>query len=404
MFNILNRKKKVQSTPQTTINDPIGGSNNFGYSMGISGDGNTLVIGAPYRNTAIVDEGYVAVFNRTGKTWTQFQLITRVGVVSTDLFGINVAISNDGSTICASNGTNPGIVTIYTLSGGAWSVQTTLTGASGQTNNQFGSALSFSDDGNTLAIGEHLRNSTYTGQGRVLIYTRAGTTWSLQSTLTHSLAGAQHFFGRSVSLSSSGDKLIVGSPQYGGSSVAYGCSVIFTRSGTTWTEQQTLFQNSPSMLDRAGFSVVISKDGLMAAMCVPFKTSGSAQGCIAVYTFSGGVWSLQQQVFASIGTSTDQLGVGFSNGIGFSLSKNNSLMVVGARGYNTNSGRAYVFEKNTNTWSYKNELLRTSGAQTHDYFGGAVCMSDYGSVVVVGAPWDDVGSTDEGSATIFYRR
>src|SRR6185369_603680 len=77
----------------------------------------------------------------------------------------------------------------------------------------FGSSVALSADGSTLAVGAYQEASAATGiggnqtdnsagsAGAVYVFTRSGTTWSQQAYLKASNTGAGDFFGSSVALS-----------------------------------------------------------------------------------------------------------------------------------------------------------------------------------------------------------
>ncbi len=91
------------------VGDPANGGN--GYSVSISGDGNTVVVGQPYTNkrdsldgfgnTIQIDTGAAWVFTRTNSVWTQQGIeLTGSGMSGYRAFqGESVAISADAKTI-----------------------------------------------------------------------------------------------------------------------------------------------------------------------------------------------------------------------------------------------------------------------------------------------------------------
>ena len=82
-----------------------------------------------------------------------------------------------------------------------------LLASDGSTNDQFGVSVSISSDGNTAIVGAYNDDS---GRGSAYIYTRSGTTWSQQTKLTASDGSSDDYFGYSVSISGDGNTAIVG--------------------------------------------------------------------------------------------------------------------------------------------------------------------------------------------------
>ena len=153
----------------------------FGYSMAISKDGNTLAVGAVYADVSgNADQGNVLVFTRSGGAWAlQKTLVGEAGAAG-DIFGVSVALSADGTTVAigASGddvGTVPdqGSATVFVSNGAAWAMQQVLTVAGGKAKSNYGSSLSLSSDGNTLAVG-----GPNAGKGSVVVFSRANGTWS----------------------------------------------------------------------------------------------------------------------------------------------------------------------------------------------------------------------------------
>ncbi len=78
------------------IGDAEGARGEFGFSVTLSDDGNTALIGAPRDNSA---EGAVRRFTRTGDSWTaQTEQLAGAGATGNLWFGASVAIAGDGAT------------------------------------------------------------------------------------------------------------------------------------------------------------------------------------------------------------------------------------------------------------------------------------------------------------------
>ncbi|HWO23289.1 MAG TPA: DUF4215 domain-containing protein, partial [Kofleriaceae bacterium] len=164
-----------------------------------------------------------------------------------DAFGYSVALSADGATLAvgavmensAATGIGDdqasgiaygaGAVYVFTWSGTTWSQQAYIKASNTGAGDGFGISVALSADGATLAVGAHYEASAATGiggnqannsaerSGAVYVFTRSGTTWSQQAYVKASNTRAHANFGRSVALSADGSTLAVG---------AYGHDVI----------------------------------------------------------------------------------------------------------------------------------------------------------------------------------
>jgi hypothetical protein len=130
----------------------------------------------------------------------------------------------------------------------------------------------FEDSSATGVNGEQADESTSNG-GAVYVFTRSGTTWSQQAYLKASNTGADDFFGRSVSVH--GDWLVVGArgedsdatgvngDQTDNSAPDAGAVYVFSRSGTTWSQEAYLKGSNTQAGDTFGLSVSLSANGLV---------------------------------------------------------------------------------------------------------------------------------------------
>ncbi|MCP9450715.1 MAG: FG-GAP repeat protein, partial [Nitrospira sp.] len=117
-----------------------------------------------------------------------------------------------------------GAVYLFTRSGGPWTQQAYVKASNTETGDWFGTALAFSADGSTLAIGALQEDSRALGingdptdngaidSGAVYLLTRNGGTWTQQAYIKPSNTEAGDWFGVSLSLSADGRTLAVGSP------------------------------------------------------------------------------------------------------------------------------------------------------------------------------------------------
>jgi hypothetical protein len=120
---------------------------------------------------------------------------------------------------------------VFARSDGAWKLQNTLVGEAGAAGDVFGVSVALSADGNTVAIGAAGADvGKVADQGSTTVFVRNGAEWSLQQVLTVAGGETKANFGSSVSLSSDGNTVAIGGPNAGKGSV-----VVFSRANGTWS-------------------------------------------------------------------------------------------------------------------------------------------------------------------------
>ena len=414
MFGLFNRRRRFRNANQVKITDSIGASGDqFGTSVAIAKYNKTIAIGARYDdNGATANTGSVNVFTYNG-TWNNETKIH--GTNAGDQLGVSVSLSENGNTLLigvpygdSGATSNCGTALVYTRSGTTWSLEATLSASDKAANDEFGISVSLSNDGNTALIGAYYDAvGSNTNQGSAYVFTRSGTTWSEQQKLTDSGGAANDFFGFAVALSGDGDTALIGAylDDTGGATTKEGSAVVFTRSGTTWSQQTKLTDSAGAGGDQFGVSVSLSNDGNTALVGSNSDTVGANtwQGSAVVFTRSGTTWSEQTKLTDSAGSGTDF----FGHKVALSGDGNTALIAsynndIGA---NTNQGSAIVFTRNNTTWTEKIKLTDSAGVAGDKLGFGGVALSRDGNIVVIGVPEDDVGSNaDQGSAVVFYRR
>lgn len=171
------------------------GGDDFGCSVSLSG--NTAVVGAPGANSNI---GSAFVFVQSGGTWGLQQRLTPSDGVSRDYFGVATAVSGNTLVVGAPYHAGKGAAYLYTRSGTTWTFQHEITAADSMSGDHFGAPVTMA--GNTLAIGAPRKSPN----GGVYIYTISGGAATLQQQLDHTSARA--FFG--IALGLYGNQLVVG--------------------------------------------------------------------------------------------------------------------------------------------------------------------------------------------------
>ena len=210
----------------------------LGASAALSAEGRTAVLGATGGAT-----GAVYVFTRSGATWTQEAKLVPAGATANDGFGAWVSISADGNTVFAgalavtiNDQANQGAAYVFTRSGTTWSQQAMLTASEGAPNDFFGVWGAISPDGNTVIAGASQSNFNFSadldpdaGPGAAYVFTRSGTSWSQQAKLTGSDVGSGEEFGWTVALGA--DTAVIVANLADGSQLHQGAAYVFTRVG-----------------------------------------------------------------------------------------------------------------------------------------------------------------------------
>lgn len=378
----------LTSTPiqkKLTAND--GSANDvFGFSVAVSVD--MALIGAPFDADAGSESGSVYVFTRDGTSWSKQDKLTASDAAAGDRFGWSVAL-DDGTAVIGAyqdddNGDASGSAYVFTLNGTAWTQQAKLTAGDAATGDAFGRNVAIS--GEIAVIGAPFDDHTGSESGSAYVFTRTGTSWAEQAKLTSGDAAPGDRFGWSAALD--GDTTVIGAYQDDDNGSASGSAYVFTRNGTTWSQQEKLTASDASAFDDFGVSVAV--DGETAVIGAHIESdSGNASGSAYVFTRNGATWSQQKKLTASDASAGDRFG--------WSVALDGDTAVIGAfldDDDGTDSGAAYVFTRSGTTWS---ELLKVTAndAAALNYFGASVAVA--GDTAIIGAFLDDNSGIDSGS-------
>ena len=440
----------------------------FGGSVALSADGSTLAVGAVgeaslgfgnQTDNSAANAGAVYVFSRTGMTWTQQAYIKASNAEANDRFGQSVTLSADGSELAvgaffessaatgvggdqSSNAAaDSGAVYVFTRTGLTWSQQAYVKASNTGSGDLFGFTVALSADGSTLAVGAYGEESAAVGiggnqldntaseAGAVYVFTRAGTTWTQQAYVKASNTGAMDLFGYYLALSGDGSTLAVASfyedsaaigidgNQADNTASEAGAVYVYTRAGTTWTQQAYVKASNTNTSDRFGTSVALSGNGSTLAVGAVLEDSAATgidgdqadntmteSGAIYVFTRAGTTWTQQAYVKASNTNTNDNFGssVGLSTdgstlAVGASFESSAATGIGGDQADNTvaNSGAGYVFIRAGTTWTQE-AYVKASNTGAADFFGYALALSADGSTLVFGAANEDSIATGVG--------
>jgi hypothetical protein len=235
------------------IGTDIGKLDHFGESIAIDGD--TVIIGASRKDNISRDSGAVYIFVRNGTTWTQEAKLQLDTPVAGDLFGYSVAISGNTAVVGAHSrdeaGQDAGAAYVFVRNAGIWILQAQLISPDAGIGDEFGFAVAVSGDTTLISAPKDDRSETDTGS--VYVFVRRGTDWIQQAKLIASDAEANDEFGSAVAFSE--ESAIIGAWKDGEEDT--GSVYTFLRSNFSWT-QKRLISGGTGQFDRFGFSVGIS--------------------------------------------------------------------------------------------------------------------------------------------------
>jgi hypothetical protein len=262
-----------------------------------------------------------------------------------------------------------------------------LTGREEIGESEFGGDVALSSDGNTALIGGSRDNDD---AGAAWVFTRSGSTWTQQGTkLTGSGEIGDGFFGESVALSSDGNTALISGD---GDNQGVGAAWVLTRSGSTWTQQGTKLTGGGETGQGAfGLSVALSSYGSTALI----SGGGDNKGVGAAWRFkrSGSTWTQQGTKLTGKGESGD----GFF-GASVALSSDGNTALIGGLFDNGDAGAAWVFKHSGLTWNQQGTKLTGRGEGGDGFFGESVALSSDGNTALIGGEGD---SEDVGAAWVF---
>lgn len=366
----------------------------FGYSVALDGD--TALVGARDEDIGSnLDQGAAYVFTYDNGVWSLQQKLTASDGNQFEHFGSAVALDGDTALIgapYADIGANnsQGAAYFFTRSGSSWTQQAKVTYLFGDPDDHFGTAVAL--DGDTALIGAPYRDvGSKWDQGSAFVFNYSGGVWSFQVQLTSPTGTYYDYLGQSVALC--GDTALLGAPNQ----LINGYAEVFVRSGSVWNHQQKLTASDGAADDKFGSAVALVEN--IALIGAPMADIGSNvnQGAAYVFTRSGSTWSEQQKLTAADGQAEAQFGnaVALQPPFGY-------LALIGALLHDVNGqtdqGAAYVFTRYLSTWSQQARLTAPDG-RSDEHFGSAVALS--GNRALIGAHGDILSGAYAGSAYLF---
>lgn len=366
-----------------------GSSSGNGSAVALSRDGQSALIGVGSRG------GEADAFELTATGWSRVASWTSSDDTPSDGFGRALALSADSSIALVGapdKNSRTGVAYVFLHNTSGWNQVAEFMGSQTALQDEFGTKVALSNDGNTALIGVPYHNSDggALSVGAAYIFVRSGTTWSVQSTLTATDGAADDRFGSSIALNADGSIALIGAVDKTSASGVHGAGTayVFVRSGSIWTQQAELTASNTGNL---GFAVALSNDGHIALVGAPF--TDQATGAAYVFVHSNTGWSQQKRLMTNDSAQDQYLGSALA------LSGDGSTALVGADFYNNPTGAAYVFVHSGSAWTQQAKLTSTDPSP-YNVFGSEVALSEDGASALIG---DDVTDNHAGAAYIYTR-
>ena len=299
----------------------------FGYSVAISANGDTVAIGEPMHATDHVFfnfyYGRFHIYKFENDEWTH--RITRQGPqagttpASSYRFGHSVSLSDDGGTVAVGSPDHPK-GTVHAYQGSDYQPFGLVQGSAN--GDKFGTSVSLSSDGQYLAVGAIDSDSAgAVGVGHAKVYQNIVNGWVLQTTIEGTTANGEK--GISVSLSDLGTRIAIGASH---TDVGVpGLARVYDVAGPTLTQVGPDIVGSGDS-DLSGYSVSLSGDGTRLAVGAPQNDdadAGTQSGLVRLYDLSGNTWR-------ATGGSIVGENAGNKAGHSVALSRDGTRVAVGA--------------------------------------------------------------------------
>jgi hypothetical protein len=354
----------------------------FGWSVDLSGDGNTIIVGAIGNNAGFANQTnngqarvYRNTFNASFNSWSWVLLGQEINATASNVeSGYDVGINYDGNTIVIGT---PGQdrMRVYDLNvSDNWSPRTSngYNIFSSQSAQRAGHSVSINASGNVAAMGAPLGNKVWIFD----IEPDVGT--DLMSGNPLVVPGT--YAGGSIDLDDEGNTVVVGAYK---SNTERGQVLVYDFIGANWVQRgQTL--SGVNTYDQFGFDVSMSNDGNTIAVgskgwdSNPNNTTYEI-GETAVYDWNGSNWEQR-------GASIQGVNIFDQCGFSVSLSGNGNRMAIGYKGSNegtTAAGLVRIFDWDGTSWVQNGDPIYGDGISV--YSGHSVALSDNGSILAIGA-------------------
>ena len=383
---------------------------NSGRRVSLSSDGSRVAVGAAGNDGGGSDSGHVRVYDYNSSTWVQVGGDID-GEAAGGWSGASVSLSSDGSRVAVGatgndgGGSDAGHVRVYDYDSSTWvQVGGDIDGEGA--GDKSGVSVSLSSDGSRVAIGASHNVGGGTNAGHVRVYDYDSTSWVQVGGDIDGEAAGDHS-SESVSLSSDGSRVAIGSQYNDGGGLDAGHVRVYDYDSSTWVQVGGDIDGEASG-DRSGISVSLSSDGSRVAIGATRNGGGdSDSGHVRVYDYD-----FLSSTWVQLGNDIDGDFGGGRSGV-VSLASDGSVLAVGAFLVNSSSGQVRIWQiahlpsgqpSGQPTFGARDWIQvggDIDGEAAGDRSGISVSLSSDGSRVAIGAHFNDGGGSDAGHVRVY---
>jgi uncharacterized repeat protein (TIGR02543 family) len=346
----------------------IGNIDEFGRSVSISGDGNTLAISSFEEQTVYV---YTKNINNS---WSVAATLYEPTI---DSFGSSLQLSYDGNTLITGSYIYPlypieyGRAYIYEKIASVWTQTFISTGTN--TEQRFGKSVSINNDGSVIAVGSQYDNNV-TYNGKIEVFERNGSHWNSAAPAYTLIATGLNF----EQLSDTGI-FLNGNGNFISATTDANKIYVYKKSGLSWSSGNTSQTLTISSDDNVCF------DTNANYLCI-----GTLSGNISYvykYNTTTNLFEAQQSFNNLDGTSSTVI----------IISPDGKYIAIGLPNVNSNTGVVYIYKIINNTWIL---IQKIYGDRINGLFGISLSFDNDGYTLAIGASSYDA---EPGKVYIYFR-
>ena len=306
-------------------------------------------------------------------------------------------------TTTVSTYANAGVVYFYEFSStGAKTLKQTIQAPDPVANANFGRVVSMLDDMSRLFIGAPgALNGSGVATGAIYVYTYNGTSWVYEAKLVGSdlTAGSSFLHSSGSSITKTGDRVVGGSTAFNSNK---GALYVFSRTGTTWTQEAKILDSNNATANR-GFGsahIATATGDRVFANCYNQNNGAVTQtGSTYIFRRSGTTWTQEAQI------DSPYVVTGAQFGLTQRASPNGDYYLAYVKeDYSglTAPGKVYAYTRSSTTWSSAGSFVSPVPA-ANGLFGNTVLFSPDYTKMFIGEQSATVNGLLKAGALHYYK-